>query len=291
MSLIMQTSLEDYPLLSRGKVRDMYDMDDNLLIVTTDRISAFDHILPNGIPGKGKVLNQISVFWFNYTEDIVPNHLITAEIEDYPEAMKKYAPQIEGRSMLVKKAERIDIECVVRGYLAGSGWREYKTSGTVCGEDLAKGLKESDKLPEPIFTPSIKAETGHDENISFAKMKDIVGTELAESLRDYSIQIYNQCADYARGKGIIIADTKFEFGILDDEIILIDEVLTPDSSRFWDLSRYEPGKSQPSYDKQIVRDYLEQTGWDKDSEPPALPETIIAKTTEKYREVLAILTE
>jgi phosphoribosylaminoimidazole-succinocarboxamide synthase len=287
----MKTTLEDYPLLSRGKVRDMYDLDDTLLIVTTDRISAFDHILPNGIPGKGKVLNQISVFWFDFTEDIVPNHLITANVEDYPEGMRKYAPQIEGRSMLVKKAERIDIECVVRGYLAGSGWREYRKSGTVCGEELVKGLKESDKLPEPIFTPSTKAESGHDENISFAKMKDIVGAELAESLKDYSIQVYSHCADYAREKGIIIADTKFEFGILDDEIILIDEVLTPDSSRFWDLSRYEPGKSQPSYDKQIVRDYLEQTGWDKDSDPPALPENIIAKTTEKYREVLAILTE
>ena len=264
----------------RGKVRDIYDLGDRLLFVATDRISAFDWIMPNGIPDKGRVLTQMSLVWFGLLD--VPHHLIGTELGDLPLPAGTDHATLEGRSMIVRKTSVVPIECVVRGYLAGSGWKEYRERGTVCGIRLPSGLRESDRLPEPIFTPATKAEQGHDENISFERMCEFVGTETAERLRDLSLAIYRRGAEYALAKGIIIADTKFEFGFADEELLLIDEVLTPDSSRFWPLDRYAPGQGQPSYDKQFVRDWLETTPWDKNSPPPELPEEIVARTREKY---------
>lgn len=274
----------------RGKVRDIYDLEKYLLIVVTDRVSAFDVVLPNGIAGKGRVLTQISIYWFKQMEDIIRNHIVATKVDDFPEKLHKYADMLEGRSMLVKKARPIPVECIVRGYLSGSGWKEYKKSGAVCGIKLLEGLMESSRLDEPIFTPSTKAEEGHDINISFEETKDIVGNEMVEKLRDTSIRIYSKARVMAEKKGIIIADTKFEFGIHNGKLILIDELLTPDSSRFWSLKDYAPGKSQDSYDKQIVRDYLLTLDWNQTYPGPALPDEIVEKAAQRYREILEILT-
>ena len=286
--VVLQTTLADLPV-RRGKVRDIYDLGERLLLVSTDRISAFDWILPTGIPDKGRVLTQISNFWFDYLK--VPNHLISDDVDDFdlPEGVD--LEQLAGRSVLVRKTEVVPIECVVRGYLSGSGWKEYRESGAVCGLSLPEGLQESDRLPEPIFTPATKAEQGeHDENISFERMVDLVGIERSEELRQRSFDIYRRGAEYASERNIIIADTKFEFGVVDDEVILIDEVLTPDSSRFWPTDQYSPGSGQPSFDKQFVRDWLIESGWDKNSDPPKLPEPVVAKTREKYIEAFERLT-
>src|SRR5580700_11194869 len=286
-AVLLRTDFPDLELFASGKVRDVYRLGqdrgkDQLLFVATDRISAFDYVLATGIPHKGRVLTQLSLFWFDFLRDIVPNHLITAKVEEYPAAARKYADQLAGRSMLVTKADMIQVECVVRGYISGSAWKEYKSSGAVCGIKLPAGLKESDKLPEPIFTPSTKATTGHDENISFEKMEEIAGSELSGRLRDLTLKIYLKAADYARQKGIIIADTKFEFGITPQGITLADEVLTPDSSRFWPADKYAPGRAQESYDKQYVRDYLEEIRWNKQPPAPALPLDVANRTSEKY---------
>ena len=277
--------------LSSGKVREIFDVDaEHLLMVTTDRISAFDVILPDPIPDKGKVLNQISLFWFEKTRTIVPNHIVVTQVENYPVPFTD-DKRLEGRSVLVKKAKPLTVECVVRGYITGSGWKEYRQKGSICGIDLPGGLRESEKLPEPIFTPTTKAEIGlHDEAIDFATVIDMVGQDLAFQVRDLSLKIYAMASEYALKKGIIIADTKFEFGLMGDAIILIDEVLTPDSSRFWPVDSYAPGKSQPSFDKQFVRDYLETLDWNKTAPGPKLPEQIIAKTREKYVEAYERLT-
>jgi len=283
--------IKEYPLLRSGKVREVYDLGDSLLFIATDRISAFDCILPTPIPDKGKVLTDLSLFWFELLKNIVDNHLITADISKYPEQLKKYADQIDGRTMIVKKAEVLPVECIVRGYLAGSGWKEYQKNGTVTGIKLPDGLLESSELPEPIFTPSTKAESGHDENIPFKKMVEIIGEELATKVRDVSMALYSSARDHAKNRGIILADTKFEFGIADSKLILIDEVLTPDSSRFWPLDVYEPGKSQPSFDKQFVRDYLSSLDWDKEPPAPELPEDIVEKTREKYFQALDLLSK
>ncbi|MCL5256334.1 MAG: phosphoribosylaminoimidazolesuccinocarboxamide synthase [Chloroflexi bacterium] len=287
---LLQTYIPSLALYGRGKVRDTYDLNDKLLIVATDRISAFDSILPTGIPGKGEVLTQMSAFWFRRTAGIQENHMITADFAEFPEDLKPFEDQLAGRSMLVKKAQRIDIECVVRGYLAGSGWAEYKRSQTICGIKLPAGLRESEKLPEPIFTPSTKAESGHDMNISIEEMGELVGPVWPRELRDKSLRVYATAERYARAKGIIIADTKVEYGLLDGKVILIDELLTPDSSRFWDTASYEPGRSQPSLDKQYVRDWLEASGWDKEPPAPPLPEDVVQKTSEKYWEAYRRLT-
>ena len=276
--------------IKSGKVREIFDLGDKLLFVASDRISAFDVVLPQGIPDKGAVLNQISVFWFDLMRDVVPNHMISADMADYPAELQRYADILRGRSMLVRRTEVVPIECVVRGYLAGSGWKEYRRDGSVCGIPLPAGLLESDRLEEPIFTPSTKAETGHDVNISFGEMSDLIGEELSRQLRDVSIEVYSRAREYAAGRGIIIADTKFEFGYADDGIILIDEVLTPDSSRFWPADRYEPGRGQPSYDKQFVRDYLETLDWDKTPPGPDLPDEVVSRSREKYLEAYRLLT-
>ncbi len=288
-SVVLETSLAGLPV-RRGKVRDIYDLGDRLLLVSTDRISAFDWVLPTGIPEKGKVLTQIAAFWFDLLGE--PNHLITTDVEQMGLGNNVDIAALAGRSTLCRKTEVVPIECVVRGYLAGSGWKEYKQSGTVCGIELPAGLTESAELPEPIFTPATKAEQGdHDENISFERMVDVVGREVSEELRRRSIDIFNRGSRYARERGIIIADTKFEFGSIDGELILIDEVLTPDSSRFWPVDRYEPGKGQPSFDKQFVRDWLLTTDWDRSSPPPAMPDDIVARTREKYVEAYERLTD
>lgn len=271
-----------------GKVRDIYDFGDRLLFIATDRISAFDWVLPTGIPDKGRVLTQISRFWFDFLK--VPNHLISLDPADLPLPAETDLESLRGRSMVVRKTSVFPVECVVRGYLAGSGWREYRTSQTICGVPLPPGLRESDPLPEPIFTPATKAETGHDENIPFRQMESIVGAETAARLRDLSISIYRRAADYARSRGILLADTKFEFGEIEGQILLIDEVLTPDSSRFWPADQYAPGSSPPSYDKQFVRNWLESTPWDKNSPPPELPPDVVAKTRAKYIEAYERLT-
>ena len=289
-NILLETSLPGVELLGRGKVRDIYGLDDRLLIVATDRISAFDYILATGIPDKGRVLTQLSVFWFDFLQDVTPTHFLTADVDDYPEALRAYRDQLKGRSMLVKRARMMDIECVARGYLAGSGWKEYRETGRVCGISLPPGLKESDRLPEPIFTPSTKAQTGHDENISFEAVVKIVGEELAERLRRLTLQVYSKAAQYAESRGVLIADTKFEFGLAGGELILADEVLTPDSSRFWPLATYHPGGPQPSYDKQYVRDYLESIHWNKQPPAPALPPEVAARTSEKYNEAYRALT-
>lgn len=289
--LVQTTNFPDLKLLTRGKVRDIYDLGDTLLLVTTDRISAFDVIMNEGIPDKGFVLNQISKFWFKMMEDIVPNHIISTEVDEFPQACRKYATELEGRSMLVKKAKPLPAECIVRGYLSGSGWKDYKANGSVCGIPLPSGLLESAKLPEPIFTPSTKAELGtHDENISFEEMARLCGRELAEQVRDVTIRIYSKARDYAETRGIIIADTKFEYGIYEGKLIIIDECLTPDSSRFWPKEFYKPGGAQPSFDKQFLRDYLETLDWNKTAPAPPLPDEIIRKTGEKYMDALVKLT-
>jgi len=292
---VLKTDIKEFPLFARGKVRDVYDLGDNLLIVTTDRISAFDVIMPNGIPGKGKVLTAMSLFWFDFLKDTIMSHLITGNVEEMPKELHKYNDTISGRSMLVTKAKRVDIECIVRGYISGSMWKELKRArekgkNEVHGFHFPPDLRESDKLPEPIFTPSTKADDGHDENISFEQMKDVVDEETANLCREKSIAIYSKAADYARTRGIIIADTKFEFGYKNGEFILIDEVLSPDSSRFWPLDQYKPGKGQPSFDKQFVRDYLAGLDWDKTPPGPKLPDEIVEKTAEKYREAARLLT-
>src|SRR5215831_19922042 len=288
--ILLQTDFPELSLHARGKVRDLYSLNGELLFVATDRISAFDYVLATGIPEKGRVLTQLSLFWFDFLRDTVHNHLVTANVDQYPAPLKKYAEQLRGRSMLVSKAQMIDVECVVRGYLSGSGWKDYQRSGAVCGIKLPAGLRESDKLPEPIFTPASKAVTGHDENISFEEMCKRTGKDLAVELRDLSIGIYKKAADYAAGLGIIIADTKFEFGHTAEGLVLADEVLTPDSSRFWPADKYQPGMAQESFDKQFVRDYLETIQWNKQPPAPALPEEVAAKTGEKYREAYRILT-
>ncbi len=289
--VLLRTEYPDLQLHASGKVRDVYKIDDNhLLFVATDRISAFDYILATGIPHKGKVLTQISLFWFDFLEDVVPDHLITADVNEYPEAIRKYGDQLRGRSMVVMNADMFPVECVVRGYISGSAWKEYKASGTVCGIELPKGLQESDQLPEPIFTPATKATSGHDENIPFSEMARLIGTEVSEQLRDLTLKVYKKAADYARTKGIIIADTKFEFGRTSRGITLADEVLTPDSSRFWPADKYKAGQAQDSYDKQYVRDYLEEIHWNKQPPAPALPAEVTRKTSEKYLEAYEQLT-
>jgi phosphoribosylaminoimidazole-succinocarboxamide synthase len=287
--ILLQTDFPELTLHARGKVRDLYSLNDQLLFVATDRISAFDYVLATGIPEKGRVLTQLSLFWFDFLKDVVKNHLVTARVEDYPAPLKKYADDLRGRSMLVTKAQMIDIECVARGYLSGSGWKEYQQTGAVCGIKLPAGLKESDKLPEPIFTPATKALSGHDENISIEEMAKRTGKEMAEKLRDLTLKIYRTADDYAAGLGIIIADTKFEFGQTSQGLILADEVLTPDSSRFWPADKYQPGKAQESFDKQFVRDYLEAIKWNKQPPAPSLPEDVARKTSEKYIEAYRIL--
>lgn len=289
-NVVIQTNLEGVKFLRRGKVRDIYEVDDFILIVATDRVSAFDVVLPNGIPGKGKVLTQISLFWFDYVKEIVENHVVSAEVEEFPKPLEKYREILEGRSMLVRRAQPLPVECIVRGYITGSGWKDYQKTGTVCGIKLPEGLVESAKLPEPIYTPSTKAEHGHDINISFEQTVKILGEEIAHRVRDLTIEIYKKASEFAEKKGIIIADTKMEFGIYNGKLILIDELLTPDSSRFWSLKNYEPGRPQDSYDKQIVRDYLISIKWDKNPPAPSLPEEIIQRTAERYEEIFKILT-
>src|SRR3989454_540260 len=289
--VLLQTDFPDLELFASGKVRDVYQLgSDHLLFVATDRISAFDYVLATGIPHKGRILTQLSLFWFEFLKDVVPSHLVTADVEQYPAEVRRYSGQLRGRSMLVRRAEMFPVECVVRGYLSGSGWKEYRASGSVCGIKLPVGLHESEQLPEPIFTPATKATTGHDENISFELMSQLVDPEDARQLRDLSLAIYRKAADYARRKGIIIADTKFEFGRTAAGITLADEVLTPDSSRFWPADKYRPGKAQESFDKQYVRDYLEEIRWNKQPPAPALPPEVARKTSEKYLEAYHRLT-
>jgi len=289
--VLLETGYADLNLHASGKVRDVYNLDSkHLLFVATDRISAFDYILATGIPHKGRVLTQISLFWFDFLKDVVPNHFVTADVDRYPEVARKYAAELRGRSMVVRRAEMFPVECVARGYLSGSGWKEYKASGTVCGIQLPTGLKESDRLPEPIFTPATKATTGHDINISFEEMCKLVDPNLSHQLRDLTLRIYNKAAEHARQRGILIADTKFEFGMTDQGITLADEVLTPDSSRFWPADKYQPGKAQSSYDKQYVRDYLEEIRWNKQPPAPALPQEVALRTSEKYLEAYRQLT-
>jgi phosphoribosylaminoimidazole-succinocarboxamide synthase len=288
--VVLKTEFPDMSLVKRGKVRDLYDLGKNLLLIATDRISAFDVVLPDGIPEKGMVLTQISIYWFKQIEDIISNHIVAARINDFPRELHKYADIIEGRSLLVKKAEPLPVECVVRGYLSGSSWKGYKENGSVCGIRLPEGLVESSRLYEPIFTPSTKAEQGHDINISFEDMKKLVGADLAEKLRDASLEIYSKARDLAEEKGLILADTKFEFGTYNGKLILIDELLTPDSSRFWSIKDYSPGKGQDSYDKQIVRDYLLTLDWDQTYPGPSLPDEIVEKAATRYKEILKIIT-
>jgi phosphoribosylaminoimidazole-succinocarboxamide synthase len=288
--VILKTEFPDIPPPNRGKVRDIYDLGELLLLVATDRISAFDVVLPNGIPGKGRVLTRISIYWFEQMKDIIQNHIVATEVRDFPEKLHKYADILEGRTMLVKKAHQMPVECVVRGYLSGSGWKEYKNGGTVCGIKLPEGLVESSRLDEPIFTPSTKAEVGHDINIPFQEVIRLVGQELAERLKDVSIRIYLKARNIAEEKGIIIADTKFEFGLYDSQLTLIDELLTPDSSRFWSTKDYTPGRGQDSFDKQVVRDYLLTLYWNQTYPGPVLPDLIVEKTVVRYKEILRIIT-
>ncbi len=289
--LVLTTDFPDLKLAARGKVRDIYDLGDTLLIVTTDRISAFDVIMNEAIPNKGYVLTQISAYWFREMEGIIKNHIISTDVADFPKECQPYAETLAGRSMLVKKAAPLAAECIVRGYLSGSGWKDYQQTGAICGIKLPAGLKESDRLPEPIFTPSTKAELGtHDENISFETMSEICGAEIAQRVREVTLAIYEKARGIADQKGIIIADTKFEYGIYQGELIIIDECMTPDSSRFWPKESYQPGGPQPSFDKQFLRDYLETLDWGKTAPAPPLPEEIVAKTAEKYMEALVKLT-
>lgn len=291
VSTLLTSELGALPLLGRGKVRDLYAVDDKLLLVATDRISAFDHILGSGIPGKGKILTQISLFWFHLLRDIVPNHLISASVRDFPAALEPYRGQLEGRSMLVKRARMFPIECVARGYLAGSGWKEYQASGTVCGIPLPKGLQDGSRLPEPVFTPATKSQDGsHDENIPYEAVEKLIGPADAAELRRLTLTIYHRAAAHAESCGLILADTKFEFGRTADGILLADEVLTPDSSRFWDASSWRPGGAQPSFDKQFVRDYLESIHWNKQAPAPGLPDEVVTRTQAKYLDAFRRLT-
>jgi phosphoribosylaminoimidazole-succinocarboxamide synthase len=288
---LIETEFSDLALHARGKVRDLYAVGEFLLLVATDRISAFDHVLATGIPGKGKVLTQLSLFWFDFLKDIVPNHLITADVSQYPNDLRQYTDELDGRSMLVKRAQMFPVECVVRGYLSGSGWKDYLASGNVCGIPLPPGLREADKLPEPIFTPATKSQDGeHDVNISFDEMIARVGAQSAERLRSLTLAVYKRASEYAEERGLILADTKFEFGTHAEGIILADEVLTPDSSRFWPRDQYQPGRQQPSFDKQYVRDYLESIHWNKQAPAPGLPGDVVARTQEKYLEAFRLLT-
>ena len=291
---LLETSLEALTLHRRGKVRDVYEVGDDLLIVTTDRISAFDYVLGSGIPDKGKVLTQLSSFWFERMGDLVPHHLLSADVEAFPASLRPYRDLLRGRSMLVRKTRPVPVECVARGYLSGSGWKEYQQTGSVCGVTLPAGLRESDRLPEPIFTPATKAESGHDVNISEQDAASIIGTDLTARLKALTLEIYSRGVAHAESKGIIIADTKFEFGLVgagspDSDVVLIDEVLTPDSSRFWPRAQYQPGHGQPSFDKQFVRDYLEQIRWNKQPPVPSLPEEVVLRTREKYVEAYRLL--
>ena len=288
--ILLETDLAGVERYARGKVRDVYSVDGGLLIVATDRISAFDYVLATGIPEKGRVLTQLSLFWFDFLRDVTANHLLTANIAEYPDPLPRFSGQLEGRSMLVKRAQMIEIECVARGYISGSGWKEYREHGTVCGIRLPAGLRESDKLAEPIFTPATKAQTGHDENVSFAHVVSLIGEDLARRLRDLTLEIYTRASRYAETKGIIIADTKFEFGFVEGELLLGDEVLTPDSSRFWPADTYQPGGAQSSFDKQYVRDYLEAIRWNKQPPAPGLPAEVAEQTSEKYLQAYRILT-
>ena len=286
---IAEVIIPELPLFKKGKVRDVYEVEDKLLIVATDRISAFDWVLPSLIPNKGKILTQLSRFWFEFISYICPNHVVTTDVNEYPAPLLKYREVLEKRSMLVKKTKIIPVECVVRGYLAGSGWKDYLATSKTSGVKLPPGLKESDQLPNPVFTPATKAEEGHDINISFKEMGKLVGSDLAKKVKKTSLKLYQKAALYAFSRGVIIADTKFEFGLDKDELILADEIFTPDSSRFWPVASYSPGSSQPSLDKQFVRDYLESTTWDKNSPPPPLPESIIQQTAERYFEIFSLL--
>jgi phosphoribosylaminoimidazole-succinocarboxamide synthase len=289
-SVLLESSLPELELVARGKVRDIYSLGDRLLIVTTDRISAFDYILATGIPDKGRVLNQMTLFWLDYLRPLVANHLITADVREYPAELQRYRNQIDQRSVIVRRADMVQVECVARGYLSGSGWKDYQRTGAVCGIALPPGLKESDALPEPIFTPAAKAHSGHDENISYEQTANLIGADLAARLRDLTLGIYRRASAYAREHGIIIADTKFEFGFVDGELILADEVLTPDSSRFWPADQWKPGGPQPSYDKQYVRDYLESIHWNKQPPARALPADVAARTSAKYKQAYLELT-
>jgi len=287
---LIETDLPGLVLLNRGKVRDLYDLGDQLLIVTTDRVSAFDHVLPTAIPGKGAILTAMSEFWFELLEDVVPHHLITTDVDAMGSAVEPYRDLLRGRTMLVHKAERIDAECVVRGYITGSGWKDYQASGEICGIPIRAGMQQAEPFDAPIFTPATKADDGHDENIDFRTFSELVGADIAGELRDLSIRIYEAGRDHARGRGIILADTKFEFGIIDRRISLIDEVLTPDSSRFWDVDEYEVGSSPSSFDKQIVRDYVKDIGWDGEPPVPSLPDEVVERTAARYGEALELLT-
>ncbi len=287
--IVVETELP-VKIVNKGKVRDIYEVNNDILLIATDRLSAFDVVLPDPIPSKGVCLTQLSKFWFDYTKKSIPNHVISTEVSEFPKELQAFSKQLAYRSMLVKKTKVIPIECIVRGYLSGSAWSSYQKDGTVCEVKLAAGLKESDQFPEPLFTPSTKAKAGHDINISIAEMKKLVGSDIGDTLNDYSLKIYNTAVKYARKRGIIIADTKFEFGMYRDEVIWIDEALTPDSSRFWPAESYEPGKPQPSFDKQYVRDYLKSTGWDHNTAPPSLPPQVIAETSRKYQEAYEKIT-
>ena len=289
-SIILETDLTGVERHGRGKVRDVYSVGDRLVIVATDRISAFDYILPTGIPDKGKVLTQLSIFWFDFLRDVTPTHFLSANVDEYPQPLPSFRGQLEGRSMLVKRAKMLEIECVARGYISGSGWKEYKQQGTVCGIRLPAGLKESDKLPEPIFTPSTKAQSGHDENVSFETVVSLIGEDLARRLRELTLSIYSRAAKYAETRGVIIADTKFEFGFVGDELVLGDEVLTPDSSRFWPAESYQPGGAQFSFDKQFVRDYEDSIHGNKQPPAPPLPAEVAERTSEKYRQAYKAIT-
>ncbi len=289
-SPILETRIPAYPLWRRGKVRDVYDLGDRLLIVTTDRLSAFDVILPTPIPDKGRVLTQVSLFWFRLLSDVIPNHVLESDVAKYPAPLQPFRDQLEGRSMIVTKTDPLPVECVVRGYITGSGWKDYKKTGAVCGIALPAGLRESERLEPALFTPSTKAEQGHDENIPFSTVESMLGAERASQLKNVSLEIYHRARAHAEKRGIILADTKFEFGVKDGRLIWIDEALTPDSSRFWPQAGYEPGKGQPSFDKQFVRDYLETQNWDKTPPGPALPDEVVARTRAKYREAYALLT-
>jgi len=285
-----EISIPELSLFKKGKVRDVYEMENSLLFVASDRVSAFDWVLPSLIPDKGKILTQLSVFWFEFTSEICPNHVLTAEFDEFPSVLQKYRDMLEKRSLLVRKTDVLPVECVVRGYLEGSGWKDYLAAGETSGVKLPPGLKQADKLDDAIFTPATKADEGHDINISFEEMQDIIGVEMAKKVKELSITLYRKASEYAYSKGIIIADTKFEFGIRDRKVVLIDEIFTPDSSRFWPVESYSPGMSQPSLDKQFVRDYLEGLSWDKNSPPPELPFEIIARTAEKYLDIFQRLT-
>ncbi len=288
---VLDTGITEFPLWRRGKVRDVYDLGDRLLMVATDRISAFDVVLPSAIPGKGIVLTQISLFWFAGLADVVANHVVSSEVDEYPKELQRHRQTLEGRSMIVVKTDPLPVECVVRGYITGSGWKDYKATGAICGIPLPSGLRESERLEQPIFTPSTKAEVGHDQNISFETVEAMIGSDRAREIRDTSVTLYSRGRDHARSRGILLADTKFEFGLKDGRLVWIDEALTPDSSRFWPRESYAPGRGQPSFDKQYVRDYLESLQWDKRPPGPVLPPEVVSRTQAKYQEAFALLAE